>query len=549
MTLHPRDEFEAPADTARVARAAFPKGNVYMTMHDELGIWYRDSDFAELFTAKRGRPAESPGRLALITVMQFAEGLSDRQAAEAVRARIDWKYALGLTLEDAGFDFSVLSGFRERLLDGGAEQQLLDDMLERLGEQGLLKARGRQRTDSTYVLAAVRTLNRLERVGETLRAALNALAAAAPDWLREQVRADWFDRYGARFEQYRLPKEKKEREGLAQTIGADGYHLLSAIYDERAPTWLREIPAVKILRQVWDQQYCVQEDQVRWRAEKEAPPCKETIQSPYDPEARNRTKRSHNWTGYAVHLTETCDEETPNLITQVETTPATTGDAEMTDVIQCALAEKGWLPSEHWVDSGYIAAEHLVSSRHDHQLELCGPAPADTSWQARSQSGFDITCFAIDWEAQKVTCPQGKTSRNWRPQTSKGHSVIRVSFDAQECLNCTSRDQCTRAKKDPRVLTFRPQAQHQALQASRQRQESEEFKQLYTIRAGVEGTISQGTRSFGLRRSRYIGLAKTHLQQVAIAAAMNLTRAVFWTWGIPKAQTRSSHFASLALGS
>lgn len=546
MTLHACDRLVIPAETVRVARAAFPKGNVYMTMRDELDMWYKDSDFAYLFISTQGRPAESPGRLVLITVMQYAEGLTDRQAADAVRARIDWKYALGLELEDTGFDFSVLSEFRARIIAGGAEQQLLDDMLKRFKELGLLKARGRQRTDSTHVLAAVRQMNRLERVGETLRAALNALAAAAPDWLREHVSPDWFDRYGPRFEQYRFPKEQAERERLAETIGADGYQLLAAIDDDQALPWFREIPLVGILRQVWSQHYLVQDGQVKWRKKEDLPPNQEMIQSPYDPEARNRTKRSLNWTGYVAHVTETCDPDTPNLITHVETTPATDGDAKMTGKIHCALEEKDLLPREHLVDTAYVTAEHLVTSRTDHKLDLCGPAPPDTSWQARSPSGFDISCFAIDWEAQVVTCPQGKVSKSWRTKTDKGHPIIRARFDLQDCAACPSRGRCTRAREEPRVLNFRPQAQHEALQSRRQHQNTDEFKERYKARAGVEGTISQGTRSFDLRRSRYIGLAKTHLQHVITAAAMNLTRAVFWKTGTPRAKTRISHFAALA---
>src|SRR5690242_2042333 len=178
-----------PDETARIARAAVPKGNVYVQMRDVLGAIYTDEQFADLF-AVRGRPVVPPWRLALVTVMQFAEGLSDRQAAEAVRGRIDWKYALSLPLEDPGFDASVLSEFRTRLVTGGAEELLLDTLLKACRAHGLLKARGRQRTDSTHVLAAIRVLNRLECVGETLRQALNALAVSAPDWLRAWVPAD-----------------------------------------------------------------------------------------------------------------------------------------------------------------------------------------------------------------------------------------------------------------------------------------------------------------------------------------------------------------------
>jgi len=138
-----------------VARAAFPKGNIYMQRHKELGALYTDEMFTELFST-RGQPAESPARLALVLVMQFAENLTDRQAADAVRSRIDWKYALGLDLTDSGFDYSILSEFRQRLLSKGDEHQLFEAMLTRFKQKGLLKMRGKQRTDSTHILAAVR---------------------------------------------------------------------------------------------------------------------------------------------------------------------------------------------------------------------------------------------------------------------------------------------------------------------------------------------------------------------------------------------------------
>lgn len=199
MSLHPQAGYQVPEETQRVARAAFPRGNVYMRVADLLGSLYQDQQFAALFPT-RGQPAEAPVRLALVTVLQFAEGLSDRQAADAVRSRIDWKYVLGLELTDSGFDHTVLSEFRARLVQGKAERLLLDTLLERLRERGLVKKRGRQRTDSTHILAAVRVLNRLERVGETLRATLNVLASVAPEWLKELAPAEWFDRYGSRVE-------------------------------------------------------------------------------------------------------------------------------------------------------------------------------------------------------------------------------------------------------------------------------------------------------------------------------------------------------------
>jgi transposase len=212
-----------------------------------LGELFDDARFAGLF-ATRGRPAVSPARLALVSVLQYVEGLSDRQAADAVRARIDWKYALGLELADTGFDASVLSEFRVRLVDGGAAQRLLQRMLERLRAQGLLVRGGWQRTDATCVVAAVRELNRLELVTETMRAAPEALAAAAPEWLVALAPADWYQRYGQRASDYRLPQHQTARAALAVTVGTDGFALLEAVYAADTPGWLRQVPAVQTLR-------------------------------------------------------------------------------------------------------------------------------------------------------------------------------------------------------------------------------------------------------------------------------------------------------------
>lgn len=199
MSLQSEAIGPVPETTVQVARAAFPNGNLSIQIGDVLGVIYNDALFAALFS-RRGRPAEAPWRLALVTVMQFVEGLSDRQAAEAVRARIDWKYALGLEWTDPGFDFSVLSAFRSRLVDGGGEQLLLEALLTACKDRGYLKVRGRQRTDSTHVLGALRQLSRLELVTETVRAALNAVARVAPAWLREQTPPPWFERYARRIE-------------------------------------------------------------------------------------------------------------------------------------------------------------------------------------------------------------------------------------------------------------------------------------------------------------------------------------------------------------
>jgi transposase len=546
MTLHAFDHRAIPAETARVAKAAFPKGNPYLKMRDELGVLYQDSDFADLFPTT-GQRALSPGQLALTTVMQFAEGLSDRQAADAVRGRIDWKYALNMELTDPGFDHTVLSEFRGRLIEGGAEERLLDDMLVKFKAKGWLKSRGQQRTDATHILGAVRHLNRLECVGETMRQALAALAETAPEWLVSQVTGDWFERYGPRFESYRLPKDKQAQEALQIQIGQDGWHLLAAIYEPQTPTEVRSLLEVEIMRQIWIQQYYVQNGQLKWREQDNLPPNSLLVQSPYDIEVRNRTKRRLNWTGYMGHLTETCDQDSPNLIVNVETTPATRADIKVLDPIHTHLDNKELLPGEHLVDTSYVDGEHLYTSQNDYGVDLFGPVPPNSSWQAKAGQGFDLPCFAIDWEAQTVTCPQGRVSQSWQPaQDQKGNEMIKVQFGRADCRACDCRDQCTKSETTPRGLQFKPRLAYEALHLARQRQATDQFKQTYKKRAGVEGTISQGTRSFDLRRSRYVGLAKTHLQHVAIAAAMNFSRVWAWLEQRPKAQTRRSKFLALA---
>lgn len=260
MSLKPQTIPPVPETTATVARAAFPKGTAVLRLRDELGTIYQDELFATLYP-ERGQPAAAPWRLALISVLQFLEDLPDRQAADAVRGRIDWKYALSLDLTDPGFDFSVLSEFRDRLVAGEQEMLLLETLLVRLKEAGLVKPGGRQRSDSTHVLAAIRGLNRLETVGETLRAALNSLAEAAPAWLTEQIAPDWFERYGRRVEEYRLPKGETARTALAERIGRDGHQILAAVYAPGAPTGLHALPAVQALRRTWVHQFYVEDEQ------------------------------------------------------------------------------------------------------------------------------------------------------------------------------------------------------------------------------------------------------------------------------------------------
>jgi transposase len=546
MSLHPKPIPPVPPETVIVARAAFPKGNIYLQIRDTLGSIYLDSDFSDLF-ALQGQPAQSPWRLALICVMQYMENLSDRQVAESVRGRIDWKYALSLPLDDPGFDFSVLSEFRQRLIDGGQEELFLNLILDKLREQGLLKGHKRQRTDSTHILAAIRPLNRLETLGETFRAALNSLAVAASDWLKTKLHKDWFDLYSRRTENYRLPKLDSEREALSNRMGADGFQLLNLIYAENAPQWLRCLPAVEILRQVWVQQfYAPMPGQVQLRAPKDLPPSTIAIHSPFDVEAHYSSKRSVNWIGYKAHVTEICDEDAPHFITHVETTLSTVTDEAVVERIHTCLSAKSLLPSAHLMDLGYVTAPHLVSSREKYGIDIIGPVRSDPSWQAKHHPKFASSNFEIDWHKQVAICPKGHQSKTWSEKTDvSGQSVIDIRFSALTCNGCSSRRRCTRAQTQPRGLTIRRQPEYVALQNRRQVQHTPQFLQIYASRAGIEGTLSQGIRRSGLRQSRYIGLAKTHLQHIMMAAALNLCRLNDWLNHKPLANTRYSRFLTL----
>jgi transposase len=544
MSLRPQPIPLVPADTARAARGAFPKGHPYLRMRDEFEIFFQDEQFSALF-ATRGKPAEAPWRLALVSVLQFAENLSDRQAADAVRGRIEWKYLLGLELTDPGFDASVLCEFRTRLVAGSAEALLFETLLEQCRAHQLLKAGGVQRTDSTHVLAAVRLLNRLESLGETMRHALNALAVVAPEWVVAHSRPEWVSRYERRFEEQRLPSSEEQRAALAAGIGVDGFELLAALWAERALSWLREVPAAEILRQMWIQQY-VREPigerlRVRWRAEAELPPMPQRLISPYDAAARYGKKRSTTWLGYKVHFTETCAADQPVIITDVQTTPPLTVDSETLPPIQADLQRRDLLPEKQVVDAGYVDAATLVSSRETYQVELVGPALADTSWQAQAGKGFAASDFGINWAEKEAVCPQGKRSIAWHEKQERGQPVVAIYFSRRECGGCPCRADCTRAAAGRR-LTLRPEQEYRALQAARERQRTEAFARAYACRAGVESTHTQGVRRCGLRRCRYVGQAKAHLQHLLTATALNFIRVAAWLMGTPRARTRECAF-------
>lgn len=271
-----------------------------------------------------------------------------------MRADLSWKYALGLALDDPGFDASVLSEFRTRVIAHGLEERVLDLLLVKLVEKGLIGAGGKMRTDSTHVISAVRDLNRLELAGECVRAALEAISAADPGWTSRVLELPgWAERYRARVDSWRLPASQTKRDELARAYGADGHALVEAVYGPLSPAWLRNPPAVEALRVMLIQNYVRVTDRrgrevVQRRRPLEdrgegLPPGRVRLTSPYDVDARSAAKGDgFFWNGYKLHISETCHTTAgttattivpPNLITNVATTDATVPDNQMTETI------------------------------------------------------------------------------------------------------------------------------------------------------------------------------------------------------------------------
>ena len=583
----PEPDPQVAAVVAAIYGARKTERPLAVLIRDRLGEWLEDEQFAAAF-GTRGKPGWSPSRLALVTVLQRAENLTDRQAAGAVRTRIDWKYLLGLALEDPGFDHTVLAEFRARVAGAGLEQVALDALLARLAGAGLVKAGGKQRTDSTHVIAAVAALNRLELAGESVRAALEALAAAHPAWLEQRVCvSDFARRYGTPMTSWRPPDSQARREELAIAYARDGYALLEAVYDRAAPSWLRELPAVDVLRQVLLQNYTrtiTGGKEVIRRREKEPegdglPPGHARIASPYDTDARCGVKREEYWLGYKLHITETCDDAPPcgcrpapapgrpaaggagapaqehgkgcahlvfpNLITHVATTDATVTDNQMTAVIHDDLAARNLAPGRHYTDSGYLSAALVVSELARHGIALIGPLLADNSAQARAGHGYARADFTIDYGTRTITCPQGKTAATWTPCTQRGQAAFVATFAASDCGPCPARALCTTSRR--RQLTLLPRDMAEAQAAARAAQKAIPFQADYARRAGVEGAMHQAA-SHGARRARYRGLPRTRLDHLYMACALNLLRLeAYWT-GTPLDRHRTSHLARLELG-
>ena len=520
MSLKLQPPRPMPAETARLGSKLLPADSPYRLIGDQLYEQYRDEDFADLYAAE-GKPAISPVLLAFVLVFQFLEKLSDRQAVEAVCVRLDWKYALHLPLDYAGFDFSVLSEFRDRLILHQAEKRVFDGLLKQLQALGLLKKRGRQRTDSTAMLTKMRRLNRVERVAETLRLAARALVQANREWCEEVLPPSWEERYGERVVLERL--SVIERKQLEESVGADGQWLLHRLQDVHTPAELRKLPEVQLLATVWEQQFEVVDQQLVFRKAGQYDG-RSQVQTPHDPEARYSKKGAQRWVGDKVQLTETDDEGLPHLITDIAVTSSVEPDCNVLTEIQDRLAERGLSPGAQVADGGYMSANNLVES-DARGIDLIGPMSTNHSPQACLPDGITAESFQIDWEASTATCPGGYTVHGWVRKDGGWTFRYRKAW----CAACPLRPNCC-SGKGGRTLNFGKY--HERLQTARLRQQTQAFKETYRKhRGGVEGTLSAAVRGHGLRVGRYTGQTKRHLQALFTAVAMNLRRAARWLVG------------------
>jgi hypothetical protein len=429
-----------------------------------------------------------------------------------VRCRTGFKYALGLGLDDPGFHHSVPGDFRGRLLEEGRADRLLDLALARLKEGGLVRERTTQRTDSTHVLAAVRDLTRLELVTEAVRAALEELARTASQALAGLADDDWGRRYGRPVRLGKNPARPKTRMNEA---GADARRLighLAAGY----PGLLRG-PQVEAPRQVLVQNYRWDASgRLRWRDDEGGaglPPSAARIVSPYDPAARYaRRGQVTRWTGYLAHVTETCSDDGPNVITDVATMPATSAGTLALPGIHARLEHRGLLPAGHLVDGGCTSLARVERAGREHQVTLTGPLPGNPTRQHRTQEGYARDDFRAGYDRQEVTCPQGQVSKGWHgscPASSPGAAPLIVArFTKGQCQPCPARAACTTSGDGKRTVGFPLRELYDLQVRNRADQQDPAWHKRYAVRSGIEGTVCEFARGHGMRHCRYRGQPK-----------------------------------------
>lgn len=509
-------------DAAWLAQSLFDPSDRYRLFRAHvLPVLLRVRDrLAALYCKDNGRPAVEPYVLMGVSVLQFLERMPDARAAEAARLNLGWKYALDLPVDWAGFHATVLVYFRKRLVSGGQERALFDEVLNALEQAGLTRKHGAMRLDSSHVLACVARMGRLERTRQTLRLALEAVGAepgadAPASW------KTWYERYVESEPDLRRATAEQMVDKLRQ-CGEDLRDVLA--WAERQDAW-KDRPPVKLARRVFDQQFEVVEGVVRSRPEEASG----IVQNPHDPDAQWAAKdqaKSKTWVGYKVQVMETAPDvprekkglPTEQFITEVTTTEAIGSDiAGQRRALEALHVHRNDKPSVLYVDAGYVTDDTLADAREG-GYELVGPArPSPTHKTDLPSDRFDVSIAE-----RKAICPGGHVSRQCSLIHDQHKATRYYRFEwAALCDTCPLQSACTRSRTGRRALVVG--VHHDLLQQRRREMRTEDFKKRFKRRAAIEGTISELMRA-GMRRARYRGLAKVRLANYLMAAAVNINR-------------------------
>lgn len=519
MTMRGRDLSEMPADTAAIGQRLMSQDNAYRVIGDHLAEILQDQQFADMYE-DTGREAVWPALLAMVTIFQFQEKVPDREAADMAVMRLDWKYALRLPLSYAGFHYSVLCEFRQRILEHGKEALVFDAILNKVRSLGFIKKRGKQRTDSLAVVGAVRQLSALETVSETLRVTLRAMMKADPAWAEKTVSPSFRERYLESRPDYKLTAEERKEEMLK--TGQDGFWLLEQVGASGTEA-IKALEELRTMQTVWEQRYHRVEGKVVLGGN--GVDAKDRIVTPHDVGVRVGQKRGKTWHGDKVHVSETTQAEEQDFITDMTRGNAAGGDVEALPEIQDRLEEREVPPGEQYTDSGYISGKQIAESAK-RGITLIGPPLADTS-----PNELKISDFTIDREAREATCPAGQKSVKWSARIDRdGSAAVNIRFSAEACAACPLRTQCTTGESG---RSLHLNEHYELLEARRAEARTEEFWEKMRARPGIEATLSELVRGYGLRRHRYRGDGKRRLENLLKGAACNLrrlTRALVARW-------------------
>ena len=524
----PQQDFQASFfDTSFLTQALFDAQNPYEIFRREIypALQERRAELCQLYCLDNGRPGLEPVLLAGVTLLQFIEKVPDRQAVELLRLHLGWKHALGLRIDDPGFHPTSLVTFRERLT-GSADGRLLFDIILRfLHGKSFVKRHGKQRLDSTHVLAAVARMGRLEVVRETLRLFLETiqrrrLEGSLPEW------SLFHDRYiDCDIAWHKVGKDQLIRKH--QQAGRDMHRLLQ---------WVRDIPELaghkqtQLLRRVFDEQYTLTEQGPRQR-QHEGPG---VVKNPHDPDVQWSSKEPNGqkaWEGYKVQIAETVPEGQPSerqkgqpttaFITEITTTEAIASDFEGRDIVEQRQDEHGLgAADECYVDAGYISDDTLARAEQAGRV-LIGPARP-----SRNASGalFTADDFEVSVADRQALCPAGHPSTQCSRLENATTGQVNYRFEwSYHCDGCPFQSQCTTARSGRRMLVVGEHHDH--LQKRRREMPTEAFREAMKQRRGIEGTISEFARNGG-RRTRYRGLPKTSLCNYLHGAALNVKRLI-----------------------